>query len=155
MNRKADFLQTESIRITNRIESIQIANWNALLETSLCCCSVYQKLINHLLHFFCVRVLFFSANATSYRKIQPIGCHTNKIIIKLLIYFFIMKYALHSSDVTACRSHVVMILSYNMYSNKLPGKYCSISLTNMHFTGTIRYTFKLMFGQFGVKFSLV
>ena len=67
-----------------------------------------------------------------------------------------MKYALHSSDVTACRSNVVMILSYNVYSNKLPGKYCSISLTNMHFTRTIRYTFKLMFGQmFGVKFSLV
>ena len=34
MNRKADFfLQNESIRITNRIESIQIANWNALTDT--------------------------------------------------------------------------------------------------------------------------
>ena len=28
-------LQNESIRITNRIESIRIANWNALLTKSL------------------------------------------------------------------------------------------------------------------------
>ena len=35
MNRKADFYKTnlfESIRITNRIESIRIANWNALVH---------------------------------------------------------------------------------------------------------------------------
>ena len=39
MNRKADFFcktnQFESIRITNRIESIWIVNWNALLWASL------------------------------------------------------------------------------------------------------------------------
>ena len=34
VNRQADFLLKESIRITNRIESIRIANWNALVSTT-------------------------------------------------------------------------------------------------------------------------
>jgi len=34
MNRKADFfLQIEQIRITNRIESIRVAIWNAVLNS--------------------------------------------------------------------------------------------------------------------------